>query len=122
TQRMLAFARRQELKLAALDVREVVRQMTNLLQSSLGPPVRIETNLPPGLPRVTADANQLELAILNLAINGRDAMPNGGTITIGATEQADVPGLKAGNYLCVSVTDTGTGMDEETLKRAMEPF
>ena len=122
TQRMLAFARRQELKLASLDVREVVQQMTNLLQSSLGPSVRVETRFPGELPRVTADATQLELALLNLAINGRDAMPGGGTITIGATERADVPGLKAGNYLCVSVADTGTGMDDETLKRAMEPF
>jgi PAS domain S-box-containing protein len=122
TQRMLAFARRQELKLEPIDVNHIVQQMTNLLQSSLGPSVRIETNFPPGLPKAFADANQLELALLNLAINGRDAMPNGGTITIGATKQADAPGLKKGHYLCVSVTDTGTGMDETTLQRAMEPF
>jgi PAS domain S-box-containing protein len=122
TQRMLAFARRQELKLAALDVSDVVQQMTNLLQSSLGPSVRLETSFPPDLPKAVADANQLELALLNLAINGRDAMPKGGTITIDAAKQADVPGLKAGDYLCVRVADTGTGMDEETLERAMEPF
>jgi PAS domain S-box-containing protein len=122
TQRMLAFARRQELNLMPLDVRDVVQQMTNLLQSSLGPSVRVETRFPPELPKVIADANQLELALLNLAINGRDAMPKGGTIAIGATKQVDASGLKPGNYLCVSVTDTGTGMDEETLKRAMEPF
>jgi PAS domain S-box-containing protein len=122
TQRMLAFARRQELKLASLDVREVIQQMTNLLQSSLGPSVRVETRFPPELPKVMADATQLELALLNLAINGRDAMPKGGTITIGAAKRAGLPGLKAGDYLCVDVTDTGTGMDEETLARAMEPF
>jgi PAS domain S-box-containing protein len=122
TQRMLAFARRQELKLAPLDIGEVVRRMTNLLQSSLGPSVRIETHFSLNLPKVNADANQLELALLNLAINGRDAMPKGGSIVIGATERTDVPGLKAGNYLCVSVTDTGTGMSKETLKRATEPF
>jgi PAS domain S-box-containing protein len=122
TQRMLAFARRQELKLIPLDVRDVVQQMTNLLQSSLGPSVRVETHFPLELPKVIADANQLELALLNLAINGRDAMPKGGTITISATKRADAPGLKAGNYVCVSVTDTGTGMDEATLKRAIEPF
>ena len=122
TQRMLAFARRQELRLAPLDVRDVVQQMTSLLQSSLGPLVRLETDFPPLLPSVIADATQLELALLNLAINGRDAMPKGGTITIGATERTGVPGLKAGTYLCVSVTDTGSGMDEETLKHAMEPF
>jgi CheY-like chemotaxis protein len=122
TQRMLAFARRQELKLTSLDVRDVVQRMTNLLQSSLGPSIRVETHFPPELPEVNADVNQLELALLNLAINGRDAMSKGGTISIGATTQADVPGLKAGNYLRVSVSDTGTGMDDATLKRAMEPF
>jgi PAS domain S-box-containing protein len=122
TRRMLAFARRQELTLTPLDVPEVVQRMTNLLQSSLGPSVRVETHFPLGLPKVTADANQLELALLNLAINGRDAMPNGGTITISATEKTSGPRLAAGKYLCVTVTDTGTGMDEPTLTRAMEPF
>jgi PAS domain S-box-containing protein len=122
TQRMLAFARRQELKLVPLDVHDVVQRMANLLQSSLGPSIRVETHFPLELPRINADANQLELALLNLAINGRDAMPKGGTVTISATKRTNVPGLKAGDYLCVSVTDTGTGMDEETLKRAMEPF
>jgi PAS domain S-box-containing protein len=122
TQRMLAFARRQELRLTPLDIREVVQRMSSLLQSSLGPSVSVHTHFPLELPRVNADTNQLELALLNLAINGRDAMPKGGTITIGAAKRADVPGLKAGNYLCISMTDTGTGMDEETLSRAMEPF
>ena len=122
TQRMLAFARRQELQLMPLDVRDVVEQMTNLLQSSLGPSIRVETNFPPELPNVIADANQLELALLNLAINGRDAMPNGGTISVRATRRTSASGLKDGNYVCVSVTDTGAGMDEATLQRAMEPF
>jgi PAS domain S-box-containing protein len=124
TQRMLAFARRQELKLAALDVPELVRGMTALLQSSLGSTVQIETHFPLKLPKVHADPNQLELAILNLAMNARDAMPNGGSIVIGARERTvgNEPDLKSGHYLCVSVTDTGTGMDEATLKRAMEPF
>jgi PAS domain S-box-containing protein len=122
TQRMLAFARRQELKLEPLDVREVVQRMAGLLQSSLGPSVRVETRFAPELPKVNADATQLELALLNLAINGRDAMPKGGTITIGATRQPGVSGLNAGDYVCISVTDTGSGMDEETLSRAMEPF
>jgi len=122
TQRMLAFARRQELTLAPLDVRDVVRRMTNLLQSSLGPSIGIETEFPPKLPKVNADANQLELAILNLAINGRDAMPKGGKITIAATEHSDLPELRPGHYLCIRVTDTGIGMDEDTLNRATEPF
>jgi PAS domain S-box-containing protein len=124
TQRMLAFARRQELKLAALDVPELVRGMTALLQSSLGSTVQIETHFPMKLPKIHADSNQLELAILNLAMNARDAMPNGGSIVIGAREQTvtNEPGLTSGHYLCVGVTDTGTGMDEETLKHATEPF
>ncbi len=122
TQRMLAFARRQELKLVPLDVCDVVQRMTNLLQSSLGPSVRVETHFPLKLPKAHADANQLELALLNLAINGRDAMPKGGSIVIGASERTEVPGLDTGHYICLSVTDTGTGMDKETLKRATEPF
>jgi PAS domain S-box-containing protein len=124
TQRMLAFARRQELKLVAFDVPELVRGMTALLQSSLGSSVQIETHFPLKLPKIHADPNQLELAILNLAMNARDAMPRGGSIVIGARERtvSDEPDLKSGDYLCVSVTDTGMGMDEETLRRAMEPF
>ncbi len=124
TQRMLAFARRQELKLVALDVPELVQGMTELLQSSLGPSIHIETRFPEKLPKALADPHQLELALLNLAMNARDAMSKGGAIVIGATERsmADEPGLKQGHYVCVSVTDTGTGMDEATLKRASEPF
>lgn len=124
TQRMLAFARRQELKLVALHVPELVLGMIELLQSSLGPSVRIETHFPLKLPSAHADPHQLELALLNLTMNARDAMPKGGAIVIGASERTMTKevGLKPGNYLCLTVTDTGTGMDEETLKRAMEPF
>ena len=124
TQRMLAFARRQELKLVALHVPELVQGMTELLQSSLGPSVQIETHFPLKLSKAHADSNQLELALLNLAMNARDAMPKGGAIVIGAREctVTDEPGLNPGHYLCVTVTDTGTGMDEATLRRAMEPF
>jgi CheY-like chemotaxis protein len=121
---MLAFARRQELKLVALGVPELVQGMAELLQSSLGPSIQIETRFPLRLPKARADPNQLELALLNLAMNARDAMSKGGVIAIGAREQTviDEPGLKPGHYLCVTVTDTGTGMDEATLQRAMEPF
>jgi len=122
TQRMLAFARRAELKITPVDVHDVVGRMMSLLQSSLDHSIRIETRFPANLPKINADATQFELAILNLAINGRDAMPNGGSIVISAAECTDIPGLKAGRYLCVSVTDTGTGMNEETLQRATEPF
>jgi PAS domain S-box-containing protein len=124
TQRMLAFARRQDLRLVALDVPDLVQGMTELLQSSLGPSIQIETRFLPNLPKACADPNQLELALLNLAMNARDAMPKGGAIVIEARERTvtDEPGLKPGRYLCVTVTDTGTGMDEATLRRAMEPF
>jgi PAS domain S-box-containing protein len=124
TQRMLAFARRQELQLVAVDVPELVRGTTELLQSSLGPSIQIDTHFPEKLARACADPHQLELALLNLAMNARDAMPKGGDIVIGASEKrtAHEPGLKPGRYICVTVTDTGTGMDEETLNRAIEPF
>ena len=124
TQRMLAFARRQELKPEALDVAELVRGMTDLLRSSLGATVQIETDFYPGLDRVLADRNQLELAILNLAVNARDAMPKGGSVFVTARE-ANVdaaPGLKAGRYVCLSVIDEGHGMDDATRERALEPF
>ncbi|MEA2933451.1 MAG: hypothetical protein QOD74_97 [Variibacter sp.] len=126
TQRMLAFARRQELKIGPVDVADLIRNMTDLLQSSIGPTFRIETRFPLGLPPALGDPNQLELAILNLAVNARDAMPGGGTIVLEARPLVvaeSAPGrLKAGNYLCISVTDTGEGMDEETLARAIDPF
>ena len=124
TQRMLAFARRQELKPEAIDAAELVGGMTDLLLSSLGATVQIETDISPGLNKVLADRNQLELAILNLAVNARDAMPKGGSIFIAAREAnvAATPQLKAGRYVCLSVTDEGHGMDEATRERALEPF
>jgi PAS domain S-box-containing protein len=124
TQRMLAFARRQELKLVALDVPELVQGMTELLQSSLGPSIQIDTHFPEQLPKAFADPHQLELALLNLAMNARDAMAKGGAIVLGATERkvTNEPGLRPGHYICVTVTDAGTGMDQATLKRALEPF
>jgi PAS domain S-box-containing protein len=124
TQRMLAFARRQELKPEIVDLSDLVRGMTDLLQRSIGPLVRIETRFPLGLPRVMVDAHQCELALLNLTVNARDAMPEGGTITIAGREatETDSVGLPDGRYVCLSVTDTGTGMDAATLARAQEPF
>jgi PAS domain S-box-containing protein len=126
TQRMLAFARRQTLNVNAVAVPELIAGMTDLLQRSLGPQVVIETHFPPDLPAALTDANQLETALLNLALNGRDAMPEGGTITLSArlhivTPISDDP-LIAGTYVVVSVADSGEGMDEETLNRAVEPF
>ncbi len=83
---MLAFARRQELKPEAVDLPQLVQGMTDLLQRSIGPQVRIETRFPLGLPRVMVDAHQCELGLLNLTVNARDAMPEGGTITIAGRE------------------------------------
>jgi PAS domain S-box-containing protein len=126
TQRMLAFARKQELTLESIDAASLVRGMSDLLQQSIGPAVTIEVRFPTGLDAIRADANQLELALLNLVVNARDAMPNGGVITIAARPEIVGEGnqhrLKPGRYVCLSVTDTGEGMDAATLARAMEPF
>jgi signal transduction histidine kinase len=126
TKRMLAFARRQELNVETIHVPELVLGMTELLQRSVGQSVSIETRFPLALKPIRADANQLEMALLNLAVNARDAMPEGGQILLAARDaiiSTDEPdGLKAGRYVCVSVQDTGEGMDEGTLNRAMEPF
>ncbi len=126
TQRMLAFARRQELKHEAVDLANLVNNMMELLERSLGPTINIDTHFPREAVRVRSDANQLETALLNLAINARDAMPEGGSVTI--TVQTHIVGvnhptnLPAGPYACLSVADTGHGMDEATLARATEPF
>jgi PAS domain S-box-containing protein len=118
TQRMLAFARRQDLDVEPVDLRDLVQSMSDLLQRSIGSAVQIETRFPMRLDRVLVDTNQLELALLNLVVNARDAMPDGGMITISA--RAAPAG--AGDFVCLCVTDTGQGMDEETLARAVEPF
>ena len=124
TQRMLAFARRQELRPDFVDVGQLVGNMTDLLARSLGPTIEIETQSAGRLRPVLIDANQLELAILNLAVNAKDAMPDGGKLTLAVSEsQAPPPSpLTPGPYVCLALTDTGTGMDEETLSHATEPF
>jgi signal transduction histidine kinase len=102
TQRLLAFARRQEMKRAAIDLQELVTGMTDLLERSLGSRIGIRTIFPLKPAMVSSDPGQLELAILNLVVNARDAMPDGGTVTIGAKEQLVEPnqiaGLNAGRY------------------------
>jgi len=126
TQRMLAFARRQELKTEAVDIPQLVQGITGLLRSSLGPNIKIETRFPLELDRVLADTNQLELAILNLATNARDAMPDGGSVIIKAEHEVVLEqaqhALAAGHYVCLSLTDTGAGMDANTLASAKDPF
>ena len=126
TQRMLVFARRHELNRESVNVPQLVLGMAGLLERSLGHSVTIETHFPLSLPPAQTDPNQLESAILNLVVNARDAMPEGGTVSISARKakigQTELAGLASGAYVCLSVADTGAGMDEETIARAVEPF
>jgi PAS domain S-box-containing protein len=126
TQRMLAFARKQELKLQSVDCMALVRDMADLLRATLGAGVTIETRFPLHLSAALADPAQLELALVNLAINARDAMPDGGRIVIEGVEDSLPPAQRtvpeAGRYVRLSVVDEGEGMDAATLERAREPF
>jgi signal transduction histidine kinase len=126
TQRLLAFARRQELRPQAVDVSRLVAGMEDLLAKAAGSSVQITMRFAPGLPLAQVDGNQLELALLNVAVNARDAMPAGGTLMIcGSKEDVLDAGnrdLRSGEYVCLRVTDTGQGMDEKTLAKASEPF
>jgi PAS domain S-box-containing protein len=124
TQRLLAFARRQSLDLAPTDIAALVRNMKELLERSIGPNVSLRFEVADEPSFAMVDANQVELALLNLVVNARDAMPEGGEIftrvdrvRVGVGED-----LAPGDYVRLTVTDTGAGMDEETLKRAIEPF
>jgi CheY-like chemotaxis protein len=100
--------------------------MADLIESTSGPHIDVRVQLPDDLPPAVADANQLEMAILNLAVNARDAMSSGGVLTIAAAREsvrsAHPVKLRHGHYVRLSVADTGAGMDEATLKRAVEPF
>ena len=125
TQRMLAFARRQDLKPEPTDLSDLVQGMLDMLQRTLGPANIVVLDLPPGLPAALVDQNQLELALLNLAVNARDAMQDGGRITVALAEaelHSATAKLPRGKYLKLSVIDTGPGMDAATLARATEPF
>ncbi|MFD1611088.1 PAS domain S-box protein [Sphingomonas tabacisoli] len=125
-QRLLGFARRQSLQSRPVDLGTLVESMRDLIASSIGPSVELHIAVAPDMPPAQVDPNQLELAVLNLCVNARDAMPDGGVLTV-AVEQAVVgphstPGLAPGAYIRMSVIDTGIGMDESTLARAIEPF
>ncbi len=125
TQRLLAFARRQDLHVGPVDLCKLVLGMKDLLNRSVGSTILIETLVPDHLPPVSADANQVELALLNLALNARDAMPGGGTIRIELDEIEQISRkdeLAAGRYVVLSVSDQGHGMDKETLQKSIEPF
>ncbi len=128
TQRLLAFARRQPLREQTIAINSVLEDMTDILQRAVGPAIQVEMHLAPDVGEVTTDIDQFETAVLNLAVNARDAMPNGGALTIetegvrfdgGAHTAEDAP---PGDYIRVSVSDTGAGMTPEVRARAIEPF
>jgi signal transduction histidine kinase/CheY-like chemotaxis protein len=129
TQRLLAFARQQPLAPQPIDANKMIANMSDLLHSTLGEQVRIETVASAGLWTINADIQQLENAILNVAINARDAMPEGGKLTI-ETANAYLdeaycrqnPEIEPGQYVMIAVADTGTGMPPEVASRAFDPF
>jgi PAS domain S-box-containing protein len=125
-QRLLAFARRQPLKPQPIDISALLIEIGPLIGTTLGPRIALTIDAPSPLPPAFADRNQIEMALLNLAVNARDAMPDGGRLTVAAiTEDAPAghaAGLVEGAYVRVTVSDTGIGMDEETRIRAIEPF
>jgi signal transduction histidine kinase len=125
-QRLLAFARKQQLDPQSVDLQRLVVSIEDMLRRTLGERVRIAIDADADLAPARVDANQLELALLNLTINARDAMPNGGVLRIGLHNRGVgrdfPPELASGEYVVLSVGDTGIGMDEATLARAFEPF
>jgi signal transduction histidine kinase len=124
TSQLLAFARRQPLTVARLDLNDTLRQMVELMARTVGSKVRVETDFAPDLWPVDADATQLELAVINLAINSRDAMPEGGVLRVRTfkTILTDGGAGEAGDFVGLEISDTGTGMPSEILARAFEPF
>ena len=124
TQRLLAFARQQDLKIESIHLSRLIKGMAELLERSVGASIELVLALPEELPLTLADANQIELALLNLVVNARDAMPDGGTISIAVevVHAAKYVDLADGDYIRVSVADTGYGMNATTLSKAMEPF
>ena len=129
THRLLAFARRQTLIPKLIDINELIRSMAPLLQRPLGPKIAITFNLAPDIWSAEVDPSQLEMALLNLTLNARDAMADGGSLTIGtgnmtvAPEQAVATGsVPAGDHIVISVADIGTGMSDEVKARAFDPF
>lgn len=127
TRHLLAFGRRQHLEPRSVEIPGLIDGAAEILKQTIGPEIRLVTRSQPDMLPARADANQLELAILNLALNARDAMPGGGTLCIEAQKRggdSDLlpPGLPLRDYVVVSVSDTGSGMSGETLHRAFEPF
>jgi signal transduction histidine kinase/CheY-like chemotaxis protein len=129
TSRLLAFSRQQPLMPVTLDLNKTVSGMSELLRRTLGENIHMETVLAGGLWRTHADPGEIENAILNLCVNARDAMPEGGRLTVETancflddTYAADHPEVPAGQYVMIAVSDTGVGMTKETMSRAFDPF
>ena len=129
THRLLAFARRQPLDPKAIDINQLIRGMEEMLGRTLGEKIRMTVDLAPALGLALTDAHQLENAILNLAINARDAMPQGGTLTIATRDEIITSKqrfgqeeIDAGDYAVVCVSDTGVGMSSDTIAKVFEPF
>jgi PAS domain S-box-containing protein len=124
TTRLLAFARRQELKVEFVTLQKLIPEMLDFLRHSVGPNIEIRAEVSPEVGAIEVDANQLELALINLAVNARDAMPQGGSLTIACHNEASGKniGLSQHSFVCITITDTGEGMSEATLARAQEPF
>jgi len=122
---LLAFARQQQLYNEMSDVNALIEVLYDLLVSAVGTGISVELRLDPGLPRIMVDPAQFQSALLNLIVNARDAMPDGGRLGIvtALRERPDsAPGMPAGRYVVVEVADTGTGMEEDVRRRAIEPF
>jgi signal transduction histidine kinase len=123
-QRLLAFSRRQHLAPQPVDVARLLSGFTDMVSRSIGPGIRLSVSCAKGLPPALVDPNQLELALLNLVVNARDAMPEGGDLALRVAEEDEGgnPRLGVGRFIRFSVTDTGIGMDPQTVKRAIDPF
>jgi len=126
-EQVLAFSRKQHLAAHSVDLNGLITGIEDMLTRTLGGTIEVTTALSPGLWPALVDPHQLEVVILNLAINARDAMPSGGRVSLATrnvkgSELDPVVGLAAGDYVCVAVSDTGSGMSEEVLARACEPF
>jgi len=129
TRQLLAFSRKQAVRTQVADIGEVVSRMEGMLRRLIGEDIALHVAIAPGPALVTCDPNQIEMAIMNMAVNARDAMPRGGTLTI-ATTLVDLPeqdplvrgGLVAGRYLALTISDNGEGMDAATCERIFEPF
>ena len=128
TRRLLAFARRSDLRAEAIDAAGILEGMRDILVPTIGAAIAIVVEVAPRLSKVLADRGQLETALVNLSANSRDAMPQGGTLTLSAAMEVVAPGeyhrasLAPGGYVCISVADTGAGMDEDVLARVFQPF